>query len=261
MFKVAADRVKDTREEKDRLQKVVDDSEGAEALLRELFQNRYEKREALASASDEVAILERLATQAADRSAAAEQVRCAEQEVERILSLAREIKEGETKARVLLSQVEEAKAEVATAQGNQSKAQLALKAAEAAAREKADPNINETVVRQELELKIAAADRAAGIAQQSLDAAYNAQQLIDAAVEVERKFREQEEAAGSREKPRTKMRNKKKPPTPSCFVVTCSNGPSTCALQTAALSMRKLPCRKNQPFNNGSMQFSSSERP
>jgi len=195
VFKVAADRVKDTREEKDRLQKVVDDSEGAEALLRELFQNRYEKREALARASDEVAILEKLATQAADRSAATELVRCAEQEVERILSLAHEIKEGEAKAHVFLSQVKEAKAAVATAQQNQSKAQLALKAAEQVAREKADPNINETVVRQELELKIAAADRAAGIAQRSLDAAHNAQQLIHAAAEVGRKLGEQEEVA------------------------------------------------------------------
>jgi hypothetical protein len=196
VFKVAADRVKDTREEKDRLQMVVDDSEGAEALLRELFQNRYERREALARASDEVAILEKLATQAADRSAAAELVRCAEQEVERILSLAREIEEGEVKSHSLRSQLEEAKGAVATAQQTLSEAELALKAAEESAREKADPNTNETVVRQELELKIAAADRAAGAAQQSLDAARNAQQLVHAAAEVERKFREQEEAAG-----------------------------------------------------------------
>ena len=196
VFKVAADRARDTREEKDRLQKVVDDSEGAEALLRKLFQNRHEKREALARASDEVAILEKLATQAADRSAAAELVRCVEQEVERILSLSREIEEGEAKAQVLLSQVEEAKGAVATAQQIQSDAELALKAAEESARETTDPNINETVVRQELELKVAAADRAAGAAQQSLDAALNAQQLVNAAAEAARKFREQEEAAG-----------------------------------------------------------------
>jgi hypothetical protein len=195
VFKVAADRVRDTREEKERLQKVVDDSEGAEALLRELFQNRDEKRETLSRARDEVAILERLATQAADRSAAAELVRCAEQEVERILSLACEIAEGEAKAQVLLSQVEEAKRAVGTAQQTQSEAELALKAAEESAREKADPNINETVIRQELELKVAAADRAAGAAKQSLDGAHITQQLVNAAAEAERKFREQEEAA------------------------------------------------------------------
>ncbi len=196
LFKVAADRVRDTRDEKDRLQKMVEDSEGAEALLRQLFQNRDEKREALARARDQVAVLEQLATQAADRSAAAELVRCAEQDVERILSLSREIEEGEAKAQFLLSQVQEAKIAVATAQQTESEAQLALKAAEESAREKADSNTNETVVRQELELTVAAADRAASAAQQSLDAAHNAQQLVNTAAEAERKFREQEEGAG-----------------------------------------------------------------
>ena len=196
VFKVAADRVRDTREEKDRLQKVVDDSEGAEALLRELFQNRDEKREALATASNQLTLLEKLAAQAADCSAAAELVRCAEQEVERILSLSREIEEGELKAQVLQAQLETAKAALASAQQTQADAELALKVAEEDAREKADPNINETVVRQELELKLAAADRIAGAAQQSLEAAHNAQQLVNAAAEAERKFREQEEAAG-----------------------------------------------------------------
>ncbi|HLJ89957.1 MAG TPA: AAA family ATPase [Candidatus Angelobacter sp.] len=194
-FKVAADRVRDTRVEKDRLQRVVDDSEGAEALLRELFQNRDERREALTIAREQVSIIEKLAAQAADRSAAAELVRCAEQEVERILSLAREIQEGEAKAQFLLSQVEGAKGGVATAQQTQSEAEFAHKAAEESAREKADPNINETVIRQELELKVAAADRSAGAAQQSLDGARIAQQLVNAAAEAERKFREQEEAA------------------------------------------------------------------
>lgn len=195
-FKVAADRVRETREEKDRLQKLVDDSEGAEALLRELFQNRDEQREALAAASNQFSLLENLAAQAADRSAAAELIRCAEQDVERILSLSREIEEGEAKAQVLQSQVEAAKGSLATAQQTQSDAELALKAAEEAAREKADPNINETVVRQELELKVAAADRTASEVQQSLDAARNAQQLVNAAAEARRKFCEQEEAAG-----------------------------------------------------------------
>lgn len=200
VFKVAADRVKDTREEKDRLQKVVDDSEGAEAFLRELFQNRDEQREALATANNQVTLLEKLAAQAAERSAAAELVRCAEQEVERILSLSREIEEGEAKAQVLHSQVQAAKDAVAIALRTQSDAELALKAAEEAAREKAGTNGNETVLRQELELKIAAADRTASAAQQSLDAAHNAEQLVNAAAEAERRFREQEEAAGSARK-------------------------------------------------------------
>lgn len=196
VFKVAADRVKDTREEKDRLQKVVDDSEGAELFLRELFQNRDEKREALATANNQLILLERFAAQAAERSAAAELVRCAEQEVERILSLSREIEEAEAKAQVLQSQIDAAKDAVAAALKTKSDAELFLKAAEETAREKAGTNVNETVVRQELELKIAAVDRAAGAAQQSLDSARNAQLLVNAAAEAEQKFREQDEAAG-----------------------------------------------------------------
>ena len=50
-----------------------------------------------------------------------------------------------------------------------------------------------------LELKVAAADRAAGTAQQSLDAAHDAHQLVNAAAEAERKFRWQEEGRASRQ--------------------------------------------------------------
>lgn len=196
VFKVAADRVKETRDEKERLQRIVADSEGAETLLRDLLQKRDEKRETLATATEEVALLERLATQAANCSAAAEVVRCANEEVHRILEISRDIEEGETKAKSLLSKVEEARDAVVVSQNKQAEAELALKAAEEAAREGgSDSSVNETVVRQELELKAAAADRASTTAQQNIDASGSANQLVDAAREAERAYREQEKTA------------------------------------------------------------------
>src|ERR1700681_1659131 len=47
VFKAAAERVRETRDEKERLQKVVTDSEGAEKLLRDLMEKRDQRREAL----------------------------------------------------------------------------------------------------------------------------------------------------------------------------------------------------------------------
>jgi hypothetical protein len=196
VFKVAADRVKETRDEKERFQRIVADSEGAETLLRDLLQKRDEKRESLETAAEQVALLEQLATQAANCSAAAELVRCADEEVERILTISRDIEEGETKAKSLLSQVEEARGAIAIAQNKHAEAELAFREAEEAAREGgSDPSVNETVVRQELELHAAAADRAASIAQQNIDTGGSAKQLVDAASEAERGYREQEKAA------------------------------------------------------------------
>jgi hypothetical protein len=198
VFKVAADRVKETRDEKERLQKIVTDSEGAEMLLRALLLKRDEKRELLEMVTEQAALLERLAIQAANCSAAAELVRCAEEEVQRILAISQEIKDGENTAKNLLSKMEESRRAVAVAQSKQSEAELALKVAEESARERgSDPNVNETVVRQELELKTAAADQSATVAQQTIEAASAAQQLVDVADEVEQRCLEQDKISGT----------------------------------------------------------------
>ena len=64
-----------------RLQKIVDDSEGAERQLRDLNLRRAGKQEQWANAIARAASLQQLAQQAMERSAAAELVRLAEQEV------------------------------------------------------------------------------------------------------------------------------------------------------------------------------------
>jgi hypothetical protein len=75
VFKAAADRLNETRDEKEKLTRIVAESEGAERQLRELTDRRALKQEALAVATNLVANLEGLASQATCRSAAAEQVR------------------------------------------------------------------------------------------------------------------------------------------------------------------------------------------
>jgi hypothetical protein len=198
VFKVAAERVRETRNEKERLQRIVTDSEGAENLLRDLIEKRGRRQEALATATEQVVLLERLAVQAADRAAAAEQVRCAQEEVQRILKLSKDVEEAERKAKDLLAKEEEARTAVAVAQGEHLEADLALKAAEGVARaEGSDPTITDTVVSQELQLRKAAADQAAIVAQQRIDAATYAQRFVDAAAEAEREHREQEAMARS----------------------------------------------------------------
>ena len=84
VFKAAAERLNETRDEKEKLQRIVAESEGAERQLRDLTDRRTQKQEALAMATELVANLERLAAQAACRSVAAEQVRLAQEDVLRI---------------------------------------------------------------------------------------------------------------------------------------------------------------------------------
>jgi DNA repair exonuclease SbcCD ATPase subunit len=66
VFKAAADRVNEVRDEKEALQKLVDDSEGVEQQLRDLTAKRGQREEAVATATARLATLERLAAEAAD---------------------------------------------------------------------------------------------------------------------------------------------------------------------------------------------------
>jgi len=58
---IAAERLNETRDEKEKLQRIVGESEGVERQLRELTDRRARKQETLAVAADLVANLERLA--------------------------------------------------------------------------------------------------------------------------------------------------------------------------------------------------------
>jgi len=192
VFKVAAERVKETRDEKEELQRIVTDSEGTEKLLRDLVEKRQQRQEALAIATERLITLERLAVQAADREGASEQIRLAQEAVQRIRKIAMDVEEGELQAKELLLKEEEARTEIGVAQREQVEADGALKDAEEAARsEGSDPGVTDTVVRQQLELRKAAAEQSARTARQRIDVASDVQNLIDAAAEGEREHRDQ----------------------------------------------------------------------
>lgn len=195
VFKVAAERVTEAREEKERLQRVVADSEGAEKLLQTLYQKRVQKQEALAVAEERVILVERLAQQAGDRATAAEQVRLAQEEVYRIRKIGLDVEEAAKKSSDLLVVVDEAKQNLIAAENAKTVADTAFKSAEEAARTK--DAATDTVVRQQLELRIATAEHAGRTAQQRIDAATDAQALINAAVEAEREHQAQQSRAST----------------------------------------------------------------
>src|SRR5580658_1200892 len=196
VFKDAAERLNEARDEKDKLYRIVAESEGAERQLRELTDRRTQKQETLAGAKALVENLERLALQATCRSASAEQVRLAEEEVLRIRRIGTDVGAAEGKVVELVRKIAEAEKALKVAQGQQVEAGAALEAAEEAAREEGtDPGVTDTVVRQQLQIRNSAADQVAREAQQRIDAALAAQKLIDAVRAAERDLRDQQAKA------------------------------------------------------------------
>jgi hypothetical protein len=180
VFKEAADRVREVRDEKERLQKLVEDSEGVEQQLRELTGKRGQREEAVASATERVKTLDQLAAEAAVLSAAAEQV-CIEREgVERIQEIDRNVQAAERNVKDLAIKVAEAEEALKTAQSRLDDTKVALETAEkAAAADGSDSSTRDTVARQALELRRIAAEQACLEAQRRIDAALAAQKLVD----------------------------------------------------------------------------------
>jgi len=196
VFKQAADRVRETREEKERLQKVVEDSEDAEKRLQILNAKRAERQDAIAVATERATTLERLAAQAADRATAAELVRLTQEEVQRIRKIGKDVDEAEQTSKALLGKEEEAKQALTAAQHECVKAEATFKSEEEKARaEGADSDLNDTVVRQQLEIRIGQTEKAAIAAQQRMDTASSAQKLVDAAAQAEHAHRDQQAKA------------------------------------------------------------------
>ena len=186
VFKLAADRLNETRDEKERLERIVADSEGAERQLRELTDQRGKKQETLAVATELVANLDKLAAQAACRSVAAEQVRLAREDVQRIQNIGTDVQTAEQEVAKLFGKITEAEQALNAAQGRQEEADAALKAAEEAARaEGTDPAVTDTVVRQQLEIRKSQAEQAEREAQQRINDALVAQKLVEAVTKAE----------------------------------------------------------------------------
>ncbi|MGH9674083.1 MAG: AAA family ATPase, partial [Bryobacteraceae bacterium] len=119
VFKAAAERLNETRDEKEKLQRIVADSEGAERLLRELIDRRAHKQESSAVATNLVTSLEALVSQAACRSVAAEQVRLAQEDVLRIQRIGTEVAIAEREVADLVEKITEAEQALNAARGRQ----------------------------------------------------------------------------------------------------------------------------------------------
>ena len=198
VFKAAAERLNETRNEKEKLQRIVTESDGAERQLRELTGRRAQKQEALAVAMGLTANLERLASQATCRSIAAEEVRLAQEEVLRIRRIGTEVEAAQRKVADLVRKITEAEQALKVAHNQQVEADAALGAAEEAARaEGSDPGVTDTLVRQQLELRKSAADHAVREAQQRIDAGKPTQRLVEAAAVAELELQDQQAKAES----------------------------------------------------------------
>jgi GH24 family phage-related lysozyme (muramidase) len=196
VFKEAAERVKYTREEKEKLERIVADSESVERQLRELIDRRTQKQEALAAANSFVANLETSAAQAKWLSVASEQVRLAQEDVLRIQRIGNQAEEAERDVIELVEKIREAEQELSVTRNRQSEADAALKGAEDAQHaEGSDPGVTDTIVRQQLELRKSDLDRVAQEAQQRIDVALTAQKHANALVEAERALNDQREQA------------------------------------------------------------------
>jgi energy-coupling factor transporter ATP-binding protein EcfA2 len=202
VLKVAADRVTEARKEKERLEKIVEDSESVEHHRRDLFEKRERMDHEHAAAADRLAAVELLARQAADRAAAADAVRLANDAVLRIRKMDHGVAEADRKIAELSIVKTQAEQALADAQAGETAAGDALAAAEESLRS-AGPgsDMADTVARQALELRRIAAEQAAQEARQGIEAAAAVQELVDAAGRAENEHRQQEaEAVRAREK-------------------------------------------------------------
>jgi hypothetical protein len=198
VFKEAADRLREVRDEKERLQKIVEDSEGVEKQLLELTGKRSQREEAVAVATERVKVLERLAGEAAALLAATEDVRTAREAVERIQAVDREIQAAEQNLKSLALKVTDAEEALKVAQRQLDDAKVALEGAEKAANpDGSGASTRETVARQALELRRIAADQAGEGAQRRIDVALAAQKLVDVAATATADRERQEAAAAA----------------------------------------------------------------
>ena len=174
------------------------DSEGAEKQLRDLTNRRTQKQGDLATAAELAENLEQLAAQATCRSVAAEKVRLAQEDLQRIQRIGTETETSEHETEELAKRIIEAEQVLNAAKRRQMEADAAIKVAEEAARaEGSDSGVTDTVVRQQLELRNSEADQAALEAQQRIDAAEAAQKLAEAASRAERDLRTRRQKPGT----------------------------------------------------------------
>ncbi len=201
VFAGASERVNQARDEKESLQKVVDESEVVEQGLRKLIAERSGREEVETGAAERLHMLETLAAQAEACKQAADQARVALEAVDRIKQLADDVVASERSLATLTASTERLEAGRDLARAAVAVAAETLKSSEAEARSATlAAEMTDTVARQQLELRKAVADRAATAAQQALGSAIETQKLVDAATAAERELTQLgEQATDARE--------------------------------------------------------------
>lgn len=200
VFKVSAERVKVAREEVEKLQKIVADSEGVERQLTDLYQERDRCTEALASAEERLRAVQLLAQQVIDRGKAWESVEAARAEVSRIQEMDQAVAEAEVRFHDLAAARERAEQKLKEAQEAEASAREALMEAEETVNALGS-DMADTVARQDLELRKLAAEQTVQAARQRVEAALHARGLAEAVIRAEEEHRRQEVEVGrAREK-------------------------------------------------------------
>ena len=135
VFKAAAERVNEAREEKLRLEKVVEESDAVERDLHDLAEQREGCEHDLATATENLEALRRLAAQAAARAAEEEGVRAAREEVARIQAMDQDVAAAEERVRGFAGVRSRAEQTLTDAQAAQAAAEQALTTTEETAQE------------------------------------------------------------------------------------------------------------------------------
>lgn len=200
VFKIAADRVKEAREEKERLEKIVEESDEVEAHLKDLYQKRTHAEGELAAAEERLVAVQLLAGQVIAREVAGEAVESARAEVARIQGIDQAVAEAEQRVRDLAAAKEQAEQNLKAGKAAAASAGDALVSAEEQA-SATGSDMAETVARQGLELQKLAAEQAVEAARRRVEAAIRVQEKVQAADRVEEEHRQKEaEAASARER-------------------------------------------------------------
>ena len=185
-FRRAAELVTQLRQEKERWQRAVDESESVERELRELSARRTLVEQSLSENTERVATVERLAKQTEDLRLADDQVALAAQQVTRIQNLDRDIAATEQSVQHLAEAKAAAEAALKVAQDDLARATAALEAAQRVLDTLTGGAAGaDTVQRQALDIQIASADRARAEAEHRLQGAAAALKLIDKARNAE----------------------------------------------------------------------------
>jgi DNA repair exonuclease SbcCD ATPase subunit len=191
VFKTAAERLKEAREEKERLQRLVDESEGVEHQLRDLVLLRAAREEAHLRAAGQLAEVEAIAAQAAAYFAASERVRKTTETVRRIKKLTEDGLTSERLLQELIAKQKLAETQRDAARATAEAAAEALKAAEQQAQsEEADAEMADKVARHQRELRRATAERAVTEAEATIAAVGTVQKLVDEAAASDRELQE-----------------------------------------------------------------------